>query len=140
MFAVWSSYERAETYRTEVPRMLLDDPAQLEEYVMKSKDKYVSIHALLVCMYICALFKCSYVHTYVHVCTYALDVQCTGCTHTHIHVNIHICNVYLNNQAFMSSCLYYVGPSESGGGSTWRVWVTSRQPCSSTKQLGTISQ
>jgi intraflagellar transport protein 140 len=39
--AAISSYERAETYRTEVPRMLLDDPAQLEEYVMKSKDKAI---------------------------------------------------------------------------------------------------
>ena len=38
---MWSccSYEKAETHRTEVPRMLLEDPAQLEDYVLKSKDK-----------------------------------------------------------------------------------------------------
>ena len=33
------SYERSETHRFEVPRMLLDDPLELENYVMKSKDR-----------------------------------------------------------------------------------------------------
>ena len=34
------SYEKSETHRFEVPRMLVDDPEQLEQYVSKSKDKY----------------------------------------------------------------------------------------------------
>lgn len=33
------SYEKSNTHKFEVPRMLLDDPATLENYVMKSKDK-----------------------------------------------------------------------------------------------------
>ncbi|KAK7111421.1 intraflagellar transport protein 140 homolog [Littorina saxatilis] len=33
------NYEKSETHRFEVPRMLVDDPDQLEEYVSKSKDK-----------------------------------------------------------------------------------------------------
>ena len=35
------SYEKSETHCYEVPRMLLDDPDELQEYVMKSKDKCV---------------------------------------------------------------------------------------------------
>lgn len=33
------SYEKSDTFRFEVPRMLLDDPNQLESYIMKTKDK-----------------------------------------------------------------------------------------------------
>ena len=33
------SYEKSETHHFEVPRMLLDDPLELENYVMKSKDR-----------------------------------------------------------------------------------------------------
>ncbi|XP_076446737.1 intraflagellar transport protein 140 homolog [Babylonia areolata] len=33
------NYEKSETHRFEVPRMLVDDPDQLEQYVSKSKDK-----------------------------------------------------------------------------------------------------
>ena len=33
------SYEKAKTHHVEVPRMLLDDPLELENYVMKSKDR-----------------------------------------------------------------------------------------------------
>ena len=33
------SYEKSNTHKFEVPRMLLDDPAALENYVMKTKDR-----------------------------------------------------------------------------------------------------
>ena len=33
-------YEKSGTHRTEVPRLLYDDPGDLEAYVMKSKDRY----------------------------------------------------------------------------------------------------
>ena len=33
------SFEKSETHKFEVPRMLADDPDQLEDYVSKSKDK-----------------------------------------------------------------------------------------------------
>ena len=35
------SYEKSDTHHFEVPRMLLDDPDELQEYIMKSKDKCV---------------------------------------------------------------------------------------------------
>lgn len=31
-------YEKAQTHRTQVPRMLLDDPLALERYILQSKD------------------------------------------------------------------------------------------------------
>ena len=34
------SYEKSGTHQFEVPRMLLDDPLELENYVMKSKDRW----------------------------------------------------------------------------------------------------
>ncbi|XP_065898421.1 intraflagellar transport protein 140 homolog isoform X2 [Dysidea avara] len=37
--AAINCYEKSETHCYEVPRMLLDDPDELQEYVMKSKDK-----------------------------------------------------------------------------------------------------
>lgn len=37
--AAINCYEKSETHQFEVPRMLLDDPLELENYVMKSKDK-----------------------------------------------------------------------------------------------------
>ena len=33
------SFEKSGTHEFEVPRMLLDDPLELENYIMKSKDK-----------------------------------------------------------------------------------------------------
>ena len=33
------SYEKSQTHEFEVPRMLLDDPLELENYVLKSKDR-----------------------------------------------------------------------------------------------------
>lgn len=42
LFHAWlCSYEKSDTHHFEVPRMLLDDPDELQEYIMKSKDKYV---------------------------------------------------------------------------------------------------
>ena len=35
------SYEKSDTHRFEVPRMLQDDSVSLEVYVNKTKDKYV---------------------------------------------------------------------------------------------------
>ena len=40
MCVFFASYEKSETHRFEVPRMLVDDPEQLEQYISKSKDKY----------------------------------------------------------------------------------------------------
>ena len=40
-FVIFFSYEQSETHSSEVMRMLMDDPDELEEYVMNSKDKYV---------------------------------------------------------------------------------------------------
>lgn len=37
--AAINCYEKSETHQVEVPRMLLDDPLELENYVMKTKDK-----------------------------------------------------------------------------------------------------
>lgn len=33
------SYEKSDTHRFEVPRMLFDEPQALEGYIMRSKDK-----------------------------------------------------------------------------------------------------
>ena len=33
------SFEKADTHRFEVPRMLLEEPQQLEAYILKTKDK-----------------------------------------------------------------------------------------------------
>ena len=38
-FLCFISYERAETHQFEVVRMLLNDPDELEEYVLSSQDK-----------------------------------------------------------------------------------------------------
>ena len=43
-FSNFFSYEKSDTFRFEVPRMLLDNPTQLENYIMKTKDKYVKEH------------------------------------------------------------------------------------------------
>ena len=37
------SFEKADTHRFEVPRMLLEEPQQLEAYILKTKDKYVGL-------------------------------------------------------------------------------------------------
>lgn len=39
---LFSSYEKSETHRVEVPRMLQDDPLSLEAYVKEKNDKCVS--------------------------------------------------------------------------------------------------
>ncbi|XP_048575888.1 intraflagellar transport protein 140 homolog isoform X2 [Nematostella vectensis] len=39
MSAAIVNYEKSDTHRFEVPRMLLDDPHQLEAYILKTKDK-----------------------------------------------------------------------------------------------------
>jgi len=33
------SYEKSDTHRFEVPRMLFDEPDSLEQYILKHKDK-----------------------------------------------------------------------------------------------------
>ena len=33
------SYEKSDTHRFEVPRMLFDEPEALEQYILKHKDK-----------------------------------------------------------------------------------------------------
>lgn len=38
-----TSYEKSETHKFEVPRMLIDDPDQLEAYVNKTQDKSVKL-------------------------------------------------------------------------------------------------
>ena len=38
---LFHSYEKSETHRFEVPRMLFDEPQALEGYIMKTKDKWV---------------------------------------------------------------------------------------------------
>lgn len=41
-------YEKAETFKYEVPRMLSDEPQQLENYVLMKKDKYdINLHFAL---------------------------------------------------------------------------------------------
>ena len=40
-FFFFFSFEKADTHRFEVPRMLLEEPQQLEAYILKNKDKYV---------------------------------------------------------------------------------------------------
>ena len=40
-FVLFFSFEKADTHRFEVPRMLLEEPQQLEAYILKTKDKYV---------------------------------------------------------------------------------------------------
>ena len=40
VFCFADRFERSDTFRFEVPRMLFDDTAQLESYVLKSKDRY----------------------------------------------------------------------------------------------------
>lgn len=39
---LYSSYEKSETHRVEVPRMLQDDTVSLEAYVKEKNDKCVS--------------------------------------------------------------------------------------------------
>ncbi len=41
------SYEKSDTHRFEVPRMLFDDPVVLEQYVKKKKDRYHGIVVLI---------------------------------------------------------------------------------------------
>lgn len=41
IFVLFFSFEKADTHRFEVPRMLLEEPQQLEAYILKTKDKYV---------------------------------------------------------------------------------------------------
>ena len=41
VFTLPFSFEKADTHRFEVPRMLLEEPQQLEAYILKTKDKYV---------------------------------------------------------------------------------------------------
>lgn len=43
----FSSYEKSDTHRVEVPRMLQDDTSSLEVYVNKMKDKYVGKHVVI---------------------------------------------------------------------------------------------
>lgn len=39
IFVLFFSFEKADTHRFEVPRMLLEEPQQLEAYILKTKDK-----------------------------------------------------------------------------------------------------
>ena len=41
LVCLYLSFEKADTHRFEVPRMLLEEPQQLEAYILKTKDKYV---------------------------------------------------------------------------------------------------
>ena len=38
-YDLFVSYEKSDTHRFEVPRMLFDEPQALEAYIMKTKDK-----------------------------------------------------------------------------------------------------
>ena len=49
------SYEKSDTHRFEVPRMLFDEPQALEAYIMKNKDKYVHICEHYLCFSRCIL-------------------------------------------------------------------------------------
>ena len=40
-------YTKSGTQHTQVPRMLFDDPLELENYVMKSEDRCVYVHIYL---------------------------------------------------------------------------------------------
>ena len=44
-----TSYEKSNTHRFEVPRMLFEDPENLEAYVANAKDKLVILIARDVC-------------------------------------------------------------------------------------------
>ena len=39
IYVIHCSFEKAGTHVTEVPRILLDDTAELEDYVLNSQDK-----------------------------------------------------------------------------------------------------
>ena len=43
---IFFSFEKADTHRFEVPRMLLEEPQQLEAYILKTKDKYVEVFSV----------------------------------------------------------------------------------------------
>lgn len=53
------SFEKADTHRFEVPRMLLEEPQQLEAYILKNKDKYVGVFS--VSQYV-SLESCAHTH------------------------------------------------------------------------------
>ena len=40
------SFEKSQTHQFEVPRMLIDEPEQLENYISNGNDKYVVCHLL----------------------------------------------------------------------------------------------
>jgi len=44
----WCSYEKSNTHRFEVPRMLFDDPEQLGRYIVDSKDSSVTVFLIFV--------------------------------------------------------------------------------------------
>ena len=72
-----ASRSEAETHQTEVPRMLLEDLTQLEDYVLKSKDRYIHTHIHPHTH----TSTHTYIHTHVHPHTHT--------THTYIHTHIH---------------------------------------------------
>jgi len=47
MCSKWHSYEKSNTHRFEVPRMLFDDPEQLGRYIVNSNDASVVFGYLL---------------------------------------------------------------------------------------------
>ena len=84
--SMWSycSYEKAETHQTEVPRMLLEDLTQLEDYVLKSKDRYIHTHI--------HPHTHTSTHTYVHPHTHTSThtyIHAHTSTHSYIHAHIH---------------------------------------------------
>ena len=48
--AAINAYTKSGTHHTQVPRMLFDDPLELENYVMKSQDRWVLL-GCGVCIY-----------------------------------------------------------------------------------------
>lgn len=59
LFSFFFSFEKADTHRFEVPRMLLEEPQQLEAYILKNKDKYVGVFS--VSQYV-SLESCAHTH------------------------------------------------------------------------------
>ena len=59
----FNRFERSDTFRFEVPRMLFEDTAQLESYVLKSKDRYEYLqfnvcYMLVILLFIYPRFLC----------------------------------------------------------------------------------
>jgi len=50
------SFERSDTQKFEVPRMLFDEPQDLEKYILKSKDRYLFMYTMYNVCILCVLY------------------------------------------------------------------------------------